>query len=84
MAHPIEGTHQHAKSGKVYNYRAEYRTEGEDIRWRAEVSQEGATRARPDGVIHAGTPAADAIAPGAVTDAVVKAIDDLDDGDSPL
>ncbi len=79
MAHPIEGTHQHAKSGKVYNYRAQYRTESENIFWHAEVRQEGELRLEPEGIIPAGTPAADAIAPAAVTDAVVKAIDGIEE-----
>lgn len=84
MAIPIEGSHQHAKSGRVYNYRGEYRTEGDNIRWRAEVSQQGRTRLQPQGEIRAGTPAAGAIAEAAVTDAVVKAIDDFDDASPAL
>jgi hypothetical protein len=80
MATPLEGTHQHAKSGKVYTYRAEYSTDGDgNIRWRAEVTQDGQVRLKPDGLLATQTPAAETIAPAAVTDAVVKAIDGLDD-----
>lgn len=80
MATPIEGTHQHAKSGKVYAYRAEYRTDDAgDIHWRAEVQQDGQVRLTPQGHLATQTPAADTIAPAAVVDAVVKAIDEIDD-----
>ena len=77
----IEGTHQHAKSGKVYAYRADWSTSaGGDIRWQARIEQEGELRAQPQGHIATGTPAADAIAEKAVLDAVLKEIDALEDG----
>jgi len=79
MSTPINGTHQHAKSGKVYEYRADYRTEDGDIHWWAEVQHDGELCMKPEGHLATQTPAADAIAPGAVLDAVVKAIDQLDD-----
>ena len=79
MPTPIEGTHQHAKSGKVYAYRAEYRIEDGDIHWSGEVSQDGEVRLNPQGHLATGTPAAETIAPSAVVDAVVKAIDGIDD-----
>jgi hypothetical protein len=79
MATPIEGTHQHARSGRVYTYRADYRTEGDNIRWQAEVRREDEVRLQPRGEIRAGTPAAAAIAEAAVTDQVVKAIDGIED-----
>jgi hypothetical protein len=81
MATPIEGTHQHAKSGKAYTYRAEYSTDDDgNIRWSAEVVQDGQVRLRPEGVLATQSPAAETIAPPAVMDAVVKAIDAYDDG----
>lgn len=79
MPSPIEGTHQHARSGKVYAYRAEYRTDDGDIDWWAEVHQDGELRLKPEGHLSTQTPAADAIAPAAVLDAVVTAIDAIDD-----
>lgn len=80
MGTPIAGNHQHAKSGKVYVYRAEYSTDDDgNIRWNAEVTQDGQVRLKPEGVLATQTPAAETIAPAAVTDAVVKAIDSIDD-----
>lgn len=79
MASTVEGAHQHAKSGRVYAYRAEYEERNGDIAWRATVSQDGELRLRPDGVIRAQTPAAGAIAEPAVVDAVLQAIDHIDD-----
>jgi hypothetical protein len=77
---PFEGTHQHAKSGKVYTYRAEYSTDDDgNIRWSAEVTKDGQVRLKPEGVLATQTPAAETIAAAAVTDAVVKAIDAIDD-----
>jgi hypothetical protein len=79
----IEGTHQHAKSGKVYAYRADWTTSpAGEIRWQARVEQEGEPRAQPGGTIATGSPAADAIAEKAVLDAVLKAIDALEDDSS--
>jgi hypothetical protein len=80
MATSLEGTHQHAKSGKVYTYRAEYTTDDDgNIRWSTEVEQDGQMRLQTSGVLATQTPAAETIAPAAVTDAVIKAIDGLDD-----
>lgn len=84
MATPIEGTHQHAKSGKVFAYRADYRTEDGDIHWWAEIEQEGEVRLKPEGHLATQTPAAEAIAPAAVRDAVVKAIDGIDEAGQGL
>lgn len=76
----LEGTHQHAKSAKVYTYDADYETRGNgDIVWRARVSEEGELRAKPTGTIATGSPAVDAIAEKAVLDALLKAIDKIDD-----
>jgi hypothetical protein len=80
MAQQIEGTHQHATSGKVYAWRARYATHDGDIDWQANVEAEGEARAQPRGTIHTGSPAADAIAEKAVVDAVLKSIDELEDG----
>ena len=85
MPTPLEGTHQHARSGKVYTYSASYSTDGGgDITWSAQVTQEGELRLSPGGVIPTGSPAADAIAPAAVVDAVVKAIDGIADAERGL
>jgi hypothetical protein len=76
----IEGTHQHAKSARVYAYRADYETHDDgEIVWRAEVAEEGEVRAMPKGRISTGSPAAETIAESAVVDAVLKAIDGLED-----
>ncbi|WP_280155575.1 hypothetical protein [Piscinibacter sp. XHJ-5] len=79
MASEVDGTHQHAKSGKLYTYQAEYSVAGADIRWRAKVQQGEDLCATPDGTIATGTPAAEAFAEQAVRDAVVTAIDLLED-----
>lgn len=80
MASHLEGTHQHALSGRVYAFQAEYDTrDGGDIVWRAQVSEEGELRAEPAGTIATGSVAVDAIAEKAVLDAVVSSIDELDD-----
>ena len=79
MAHEIDGTHEHAKSGKLYAYQASYDVAGGDIRWRATVQQAEAVRLRPNGTISTNMPAAITIAEQAVRDAVVKAIDAFDD-----
>ena len=83
MASEVDGTHQHAKSGKLYTYRAEYSVDDGDIRWRAKVQQGEDLCATPDGTIATGTPAAEAIAAQAVRDAVVAAIDQLEDVSGP-
>lgn len=80
MAASIEGTHQHATSGRVYNYRADYQTDDDgNIHWQAEVTQDGQVRSTPEGTLATQTPAAETIAPAAVTDAVVQAIDGIED-----
>jgi hypothetical protein len=80
MATALEGTHQHAKSGRVFTYLAEYTTDDDgNIRWKAEVMKDGQLCLQPEGVLATQTPAAETIAPAAVTDAVVKAIDSIDD-----
>jgi hypothetical protein len=80
--HSLEGTHQHAKSAKVYTYRAEYETRDDgDIVWRARVSEEDQLRAEPGGTIRTGSPAADAIAEKAVLDALLAAIDEIEDAE---
>lgn len=79
----VDGKHQHAKSGKLYTYDAEYSVDNGDIRWRARVQQGEDVCATPDGTIATGTPAAEAIAEQAVRDAVVTAIDQLDDVSGP-
>lgn len=80
MPSHLEGTHQHAQSGRVYAFRAEYDTRDDgDIVWRAQVSEEGDLRAEPAGTIATGSVAVDAIAEKAVLDAVVHSIDDLED-----
>jgi hypothetical protein len=84
MSIPLEGTHQHAKSGKVYSYRAEYRTQDGDVVWNASVLQDGELRLEPSGTVATQTPAADAIAESVVVDAVVRAIDTYDDGEPAL
>jgi len=75
----IDGSHQHATSGKLYTYEAEYDVAGSDIRWRATVQQAEEVRLRPQGTIATNTPAAGTIAEQAVRDAVVKEIDGADD-----
>ena len=82
MATQIDGTHQHAKSGKLYTYTAGYDVDDGDIRWQATVQQAQEVRLRPEGTIATNTPAASAIAEQAVRDAVVSAIDAQED-DSP-
>lgn len=79
MANQIDGTHQHAKSGKLYTYTAGFDVTGGDIRWHATVQQAEEVRLRPEGMIETNTPAAAAIAEQAVRDAVVSAIDAQDD-----
>ena len=37
MAIEIEGSHQHAKSGKLYTYKADYAVRSGDIEWHATV-----------------------------------------------
>lgn len=83
MESEIDGKHQHANSGKLYTYRAEYSVDDGDIRWRAKVQQGEDLCATPDGTIATGTPAAEAIAAQAVRDAVVAAIDQLEDVSGP-
>jgi hypothetical protein len=81
----IEGTHQHATSGRVYTYHADYQTDDDgNIHWQAEVMQDGQVRGHPEGTLATQTPAAEAIAPAAVTDAVVQAIDGLEDADGGI
>jgi len=75
----FDGTHQHAASGKLYTYRAEYDVASGDIGWKATVEQGAEVRLRPSGTIAANTPAAATIAEQAVRDAVVAAIDAFDD-----
>jgi hypothetical protein len=79
VASEVDGKHQHAQSGKLYTYRAEYSVDSGDIRWRAEVQQGEDICATPDGTIATGTPAAEAIAEQAVRDAVVTVIDLIED-----
>ncbi|MEW6706899.1 MAG: hypothetical protein AB1430_18795 [Pseudomonadota bacterium] len=79
MSAQIEGTHQHAKSGKAYAYSARYSIAGTDIVWQARIELEGRLRAEPGGTIQTGSPAAQAIAEKAVLDAVLASIDALDD-----
>jgi hypothetical protein len=84
MSIPLEGTHQHAKSGKVYSYQADYRTQDGDVLWNARVLQDGELRLEPSGVVATQTPAADTIAESVVVDAVVNSIDAFDDGEPAL
>jgi hypothetical protein len=78
--HHLDGTHQHAKSAKVYTYHADYETYDDGtIVWTARVDEEGRLRAEPGGTIGTGSPAVDAIAEKAVVDALLKAIDQIDD-----
>jgi hypothetical protein len=79
VAHDIDGSHQHAKSGKLYTYSADFDVAGSDIRWRATVQQSDEVRLRPGGTIATNTPAAGTIAEQAVRDAVIAAIDAFDD-----
>ena len=79
MATDIDGSHQHATSGKLYTYRADFDVASGDIRWRATVKQGGAVRLSPNGTIVTNTPAAGTIAEQAVRDAVVAAIDACED-----
>jgi hypothetical protein len=79
VAKDIDGSHQHAKSGKLYTYRADYDVDGSDIRWQATVQQGDDVCLRPDGTIATNTPAAGTIAEQAVRDAVIAAIDAFDD-----
>lgn len=79
MTTQIDGSHQHATSGKLYTYQAEFEVNGSDIRWRATVQQADEVRLRPQGTIATNTPAAGTIAEQAVRDAVVKEIDVAED-----
>ena len=79
MANAIDGKHQHAKSGKLYTYTADYVVTSGDIEWKAVVADAQERCYRPQGRINANTPAAGAIAEQAVRDAVVTAIDALED-----
>jgi hypothetical protein len=85
MENRIEGNHQHARSGRLYKYQAGYDV-GDDgaIRWQAAVRQAAEeVRLRPEGTIAVNTPAAGAIAEQAVRDAVLAAIDSMDDTPGP-
>ena len=79
MANAIDGKHQHAKSGKLYTYNASYDVSRGDIRWRATMLRSDDVRFERAGNITANTPAAETIAEQAVRDAVVSAIDALED-----
>jgi hypothetical protein len=82
----IEGTHQHAKSGRLYHYTAGYEVGADSaIRWHATVQQhaDDEVRFRPEGTIAVNTPAAAAIAEQAVRDAVLSAIDAVEDSAGP-
>ncbi len=79
MTNQIEGTHQHAKTGKLYTYKAHYSVNGSDIAWQAEVNQAAGSPFLRSGTVPTGTPAAGAIAEQVVRDAVVAAIDAADD-----
>ena len=79
MANDIDGSHQHATSGKLYTYNAAYDVSQGDIRWRATVLRSDDVRFERTGSIAANTPAAETIAEQAVRDAVVSAIDALED-----
>ncbi len=79
MALAIDGTHQHAKSGKLYTYKADYLVKSGNIEWQAVVQDAGERCFRRNGTIAANTPAAATIAEQAVRDAVVTAIDALED-----
>jgi len=49
----IEGTHQHAMTGRRYRFKAVYRTTDTELHWTAEwFSEDGALRRARDGVIH--------------------------------
>ena len=75
----IAGNHQHAKSGKLYSYEADYVVRSGDIEWQAVVHDADERSFRRNGTIAANTPAASTIAEQAVRDAVVTAIDALED-----
>ena len=79
VANEIDGSHQHATSGKLYMYRAGYDVANGVIDWRATVQQADEVRLRPTGTIAVNTPAAGTIAEQAVRDAVLAAIDAFED-----
>ncbi len=80
----MEGSHQHAKTGKLYVYKAGYSVHGSDIVWQADVRQAEGSQFRRGGTISTGTPAAAAIAEQVVRDAVVAAIDATEDDSHAL
>jgi hypothetical protein len=80
----IEGSHQHARTGKLYTYKAGYSVRGNDIAWQADVQRAEGAQFHRSGTIPTGTPAAGAIAEQVVRDAVVAAIDAADDGSHAL
>lgn len=85
MTTQIEGSHQHARSGKLYTYKAGYSVRGSDIAWRADVQHaERGSEFHRSGTIPTGTPAAGAIAEQVVRDAVVAAIDATEDDSHAL
>jgi hypothetical protein len=75
----IEGSHQHARSGKLYTYKARYSVNGSDIAWDADVEHAEGLQFQRSGTVPTGTPAAGTIAEQVVRDAVVAAIDAQED-----
>ncbi len=84
MTTQIEGSHQHARSGKLYTYRAGYSVLGSDIAWQADVEHAQGWLFHRSGTVSTGTPAAGAIAEQVVRDAVVAAIDAAEDDSHAL
>jgi hypothetical protein len=74
----IESTHEQSSSGKVHSYRVDY-TVGEDaIMWMAEVEVDRTSRTFA-GSVPLTSAGVVAVAEQAVRDAVVRAIDGIDD-----
>jgi len=78
VGHIDSTTHEQGSSGKVHSYRADY-TVGEDsIMWMAEVEVHGTSRTFA-GSVPLTSAGVVAVAEQAVRDAVVRAIDGIDD-----
>lgn len=77
--HIAPTTHEHASSGKVYQYEGDYEVFESDIHWEAEVRHEEVGTRRFSGTIPVTSPAVATVAEPVVRDAIVKRIDAFED-----
>jgi len=78
VGHIESTTHEQGSSGKVHSYRADYTVGEESIMWMAEVEVDRTSRTFA-GSVPLTSAGVVAVAEQAVRDAVVRAIDGLDD-----